>query len=50
MYQETIQLREHKTEYAGVSKFRYLPGHRHEEANKQRCHIQICPYVPRLGK
>jgi len=50
MYQETIQLTEHNTEYAGVSKFRCFPGHRHEEAKKQRCQIQICPYVSRLGK
>jgi len=50
MYQETIQLTEHNTEYAGVYKFRCLPGHRHEEAKNRRVKIQICPYVSRLGK
>jgi len=35
MYQEAIQLTKHKTEYAGVSKFRCLPGHRHEEEEEE---------------
>jgi len=41
MYQEAIQLTKHKTEYAGVSKFRCLPGHRHEEEEEEKKKTEV---------
>ena len=53
MYQETVQLTKHKTEYVGVSKFRCLPGHRHEGQKKTEVsdtNLSLCFWTRKVNR